>query len=301
MHPQSTPTTAPAEPEHYTVAIPGAFAYATERELTIPAPHTADEIAMVVHAELTEFGYAHLSVDVDLAAGVVRIVWQGGPIETTITGPGVGTAEPDTAERTYLVQFGDHMPHFRSVEITSTPDRLAGDIHNRIDPGGNWDFEIVLTDAEDGGLLGRVVNDDGSESGYGTLTITERPTPAPRAEPVTDPRRIAYELVLAGVATGLPIPDSISIPSDNQVFDLRMADSDRDAVERWAAYLGLPAPADGDPIVVKPGRAFRSYATETWLHPAMPDRRRVQVASFCDLSDAEVAELEAQLAAGGTR
>ena len=78
MHPNPIPTTtAPAEPAHYTVAIPGEFAYATERELTIPAPHTADEIALVIHAELTEFGYAHLTVDVDLAVGVVRIV-EGG-------------------------------------------------------------------------------------------------------------------------------------------------------------------------------------------------------------------------------
>ncbi|MEV4767756.1 hypothetical protein [Micromonospora humida] len=120
------------------------------------------------------------------------------------------------------------------------------------------------------------------------------------AEPATDPRRIAYELVLAGVAAGLPIPDSINIPSNNTVVTLWAADGDRDAVERWAAYLNLPTPADGRPIGVKPDRVFRSYESETSEHPALPGRR-VRVTSLCDLSDAEVAELESQLAAGGTR
>lgn len=90
------PTTPPASPAHYTVFIPGSFAWA-DRELTFPAPHTADEIARVIHADLTGYGYADIDVTVDMPAGMARIVWQGDPLDAVITGPGVG---PDATELT---------------------------------------------------------------------------------------------------------------------------------------------------------------------------------------------------------
>ncbi|MFI6228917.1 hypothetical protein ACIBCR_16560 [Micromonospora echinospora] len=99
-----TDTTSPAEPDTterpvYRVTMPSGFPWA-DRELTIPAPASADDIAMVVHTELTEVGYAAgtLDVDVELSTGTVRVSYQGwASTDGTISGPGVGTpATPDT-------------------------------------------------------------------------------------------------------------------------------------------------------------------------------------------------------------
>lgn len=84
---------------HYTVTLPDAFAWA-DRKLTIPAPHTATEIAQVIYAELESVGYAASDIDVtvDLGSGVVKAVWHHGvPLYGAIAGPGVGTA-PQTRE-----------------------------------------------------------------------------------------------------------------------------------------------------------------------------------------------------------
>lgn len=84
----------------YKVTLPGQFVWA-ERVLRIPAPHTAAEIAAVIHAELVSVGYDGAGIDVEvlLAAGMVRYAWDGahGTLLTgAITGPGVG-AEPAEA------------------------------------------------------------------------------------------------------------------------------------------------------------------------------------------------------------
>lgn len=82
----------PAEPDRYTVTMPDGFPWA-DRTLTIPAPHTADEIATVIRAELESVGYdgRRVDVDVQLAAGTVGIAYHGWEFSYgTITGPGVG-------------------------------------------------------------------------------------------------------------------------------------------------------------------------------------------------------------------
>ncbi len=102
----------------------------------------------------------------------------------------------------------------------------------------------------------------------------------PPASP--DPRRAAYELVLAGVAAGLPIPDEVRIPSDNTIFAVFASNTgDLAAAEGWAAWLGLPAPAYGE-VMRGASRPFRNYGT-TGEHPAMPGWK-VDVDCFCDVA-----------------
>lgn len=94
---EQTTTERPA----YRVTMPDGFVPWADRELTIPAPHTADEIARVVHAELESVGYvaADIDVDVRLETGTVQVTYQGWVSGSgTITGPGVGEpAETNTA------------------------------------------------------------------------------------------------------------------------------------------------------------------------------------------------------------
>ncbi|HWJ08996.1 MAG TPA: hypothetical protein VNS46_06435 [Nocardioides sp.] len=124
----------------------------------------------------------------------------------------------------------------------------------------------------------------------------------------TDLRRVAYDLVVAGVASGLPIPDSIDIPSDNHIFELKMRDNDRESVDAWAAYLRLPKARLGE--IIRTARDFRNYEAGTWAYPAMPGWR-VEVGSYIDEPKPEdpekaalrarVAELEARVAEGGAK
>lgn len=96
--PAGEPDTTPERPV-YQITMPSGFPWA-DQKLTIPAPHTADDIAMVIHTELTEVGYAAgtLDVTVELSTGGVQVSYQGWTsTDGTITGPGVGSsAEPDT-------------------------------------------------------------------------------------------------------------------------------------------------------------------------------------------------------------
>ncbi|XTZ18155.1 hypothetical protein ACQSSU_12675 [Micromonospora echinospora] len=92
------------------------------------------------------------------------------------------------------------------------------------------------------------------------------PTTSP-AEP--DPRRTFYDLVVAGVAAGLPIPARILIPADHHIASVWLGDDTPAAVDRWAAHLGLPA-ASTDSVHTDGSRSWRNYKAETWAYPAMP-------------------------------
>jgi hypothetical protein len=89
-----------------------------------------------------------------------------------------------------------------------------------------------------------------------------------------DPRRAAFHLVTAGVAAGLPIPQHTAVgdtASSHGDLTLYLSDNDQAAVERWASWLGLPAPE----MTLSPIKSslhetgwFQPYAAPTRIHPA---------------------------------
>ncbi|SCL17795.1 hypothetical protein GA0070616_1360 [Micromonospora nigra] len=90
----------------------------------------------------------------------------------------------------------------------------------------------------------------------------------------TDPRQAAWQLAADGVAAGLPIPEHTTIGDSahnpGQVT-LHLRDNDAEAVERWAAWLDLPAPEMTlSPIASKLHTSgwFRPYEARTTRHPS---------------------------------
>ncbi|MFY1703949.1 hypothetical protein ACN28G_19805 [Micromonospora sp. WMMA1923] len=86
-----------------------------------------------------------------------------------------------------------------------------------------------------------------------------------------DPRRLAFDLVADGIDGGLPVPQRIEIgDADCNRGDLtvHLGDDARDAADRWAACLGLPAPTmpDHGPIPGQ-GRWFQPYGARADRYP----------------------------------
>ena len=96
----------------------------------------------------------------------------------------------------------------------------------------------------------------------------------------SDPRHIAWQLVINGVAGGLPIPAAVDIPGHYNIFSVRLPNNDRAGADAWAAYLGLDALALEEPL--KSG--VRNYRSLSWDYPALPGWK-AEVSSFCDAED----------------
>ncbi|NBE80346.1 hypothetical protein [Micromonospora rubida] len=194
-----------------------------------------------------------------------------------VTGAGLAPAveQPRTIKARYLAAG------MTVVYDDGTRDRVTGTIR------GSDDVTVAFADG--------VTASYGVEEGV-TVVGSAEPDATTPAE--LDPRRAAYELVLAGVAAGLPIPDETWIPSNNTVFTIHLANDDPASVDRWAAFLGLGEPTYGS-AMRGPRRLFRAYETKGRNCPGMPGWL-VDVQSFCDVPDADAAELEAHQA-GGTR
>lgn len=165
--------------------------------------------------------------------------------------------------------------------ITVTVDETANDV-------AVWLADDVIERGQITPVNGPAVTSDAAVD-----ALAARLT-APRQPVDPDPRRAAYELVLAGVAAGLPIPDEARIPSNNTAFTVHLADNDPDSVDRWAAFLGLGEPTYSS-AMRGPRRPFRAYEARGRSLPGLPGWA-VDVASFCDVPDADAAELETQQA-----
>lgn len=88
------------------------------------------------------------------------------------------------------------------------------------------------------------------------ITYTDAESNPPSAlKPVG--RRTVYDLVHAGiVSAGLPVPETIAFLTEPKLF-LRLGYGGTAAVDRWAAWLGLPAPT----YEPEPGFDVCHYAT----------------------------------------
>ncbi|MDG4784380.1 hypothetical protein O7626_41075 [Micromonospora sp. WMMD1102] len=71
------------------------------------------------------------------------------------------------------------------------------------------------------------------------------------------PRSALFDVVRAGIDAGLPIPDMISMPSNNTIFKLHFADDSPLMVDAWAAHLGMPDAARSGHVVK--GAGFRDF------------------------------------------
>lgn len=94
-----------------------------------------------------------------------------------------------------------------------------------------------------------------------------------------NPRQIAWQLVIDGVAAGLPIPAAVAIPGHYNIFEVRVPQNDRDGADAWAAYLGLDDPQMKEPLQ---GCKHDIYSTETYGFPKLPGRWKAEVTAFCD-------------------
>ena len=92
-----------------------------------------------------------------------------------------------------------------------------------------------------------------------------------------DPRRAAFDLTVAGVAAGLPVPERTDVGNgrfNHGALSLFVADNDRAAVDRWASWLGLPTPKlTMTPMETRqaddfPTGYFQPYESQTRNHPA---------------------------------
>lgn len=77
-----------------------------------------------------------------------------------------------------------------------------------------------------------------------------------------DSHRAAFGLAAAGAIAGLPIPFYVQISRDSDLsratLMIQFHDDDREGVDRWAAWLGLPRPA----MTLSP-----MHAADRWFQP----------------------------------
>ncbi|WP_229401946.1 hypothetical protein [Micromonospora okii] len=283
-------TTAPAEPERYTVTIPGAFAWA-DRQLVIPAPHTADEIARVIHAELTEVGYADLDVTVDLAAGMARIVWQGGPLDAPITGPGVAApAEPERPDLTAAVALLRDL-YAAGWLFDSTVPMVDGREHTLLHPAGPQ----ITARTRPGSTVDLTLTGLTLDQAVAAVRAAGLAPAAAPAE-LTVRERLAAEL--HRIAADL-LREDLPLPDGYMRADLHLGILDSRAdLDGWADYLGSPVKVNPANSIPSTKRAIK-LGTRATLHVGLqadPDPR-----SEVEQLRARVAELEAQQTTGGTR
>ncbi|MEU7843973.1 hypothetical protein AB0B39_23770 [Micromonospora sp. NPDC049114] len=122
-------------------------------------------------------------------------------------------------------------------------------------------------------------------------SITTAPSASNTTETATTPidRTKAFRLVVEGVAThGLPIPMSTDL-HDTPSMTLRFDDDDTDAVDRWAAYLGLAAPTRSKRVHdLDRDRPWKSYSTDTcWTGSRVPGWP-IRVWCLVTATDAEI-------------
>ncbi len=91
-----------------------------------------------------------------------------------------------------------------------------------------------------------------------------------------DPRRLAYELIVASVASGLPIPATIELPGHYHKVTIRLPRNDTAGVDAWVARLGLTPARLDRPLTT----GIRDYGTSTQHWPVLPDWF-IEVQCFC--------------------
>lgn len=79
-------------------------------------------------------------------------------------------------------------------------------------------------------------------------------------------RQAAWQIVIDGVAGGLPIPAEVSIPGHYDIFDIRLPLNDQDGADVWAAHLGLATPKLEKPL----SSGARTYRAGTYDFPKLP-------------------------------
>ncbi|MFF0822152.1 hypothetical protein ACFYUR_17430 [Micromonospora haikouensis] len=82
-------------------------------------------------------------------------------------------------------------------------------------------------------------------------------------------RQKVFDLVAAGIAAGLPVPYRVQIPDDHRIVGLFVGNDNPASVDRWAAWLGLPAPESDGPVE-SGRRRFAVYRSQTRTHPDLP-------------------------------
>lgn len=151
-----------------------------------------------------------------------------------------------------------------SAQRTTRPRRTAPTARDRVIDAARA-YVDALRDAR------HTSNPDATQAEENALIAAVRdiddPTQATRAE--------AFEVVLAGIAAGLPIPETINTYHFGSL-SLRLDDDDQEAVDRWIRHLDMPAPELRG--VRNEGR-FRSYKSETPHGKILPGWS-VQV--YCD-------------------
>jgi hypothetical protein len=91
------------------------------------------------------------------------------------------------------------------------------------------------------------------------------------ADPTEDRSRTAFHLVVAGVASGLPVPGRINISANNRYLEVWVGDDNEAGAIAWAAHLGLPAPTLEAGLLGGGGRRnFQTFKVCTYDYPALP-------------------------------
>jgi hypothetical protein len=96
-------------------------------------------------------------------------------------------------------------------------------------------------------------------------------TSATERSTTTDPRAYGLQLVIEGVAAGLPVPSAIHMGSDRRV-DLQFSrgDTATAAVDRSATYLELPAAELRPHVFDAEGKhPWQTYSAEVHRHVAL--------------------------------
>ncbi|MFY1582886.1 hypothetical protein ACN267_32200 [Micromonospora sp. WMMD734] len=95
-----------------------------------------------------------------------------------------------------------------------------------------------------------------------------------------DPRRVAFDLAAAGVATGLPVPARVEVGDvtcNHGDLTLHFGDDRQADADRWAAWLNMPRPVlAGHGPIESAHRWFKPYRTTTRDHEVTRQRVTVQ-------------------------
>lgn len=98
----------------------------------------------------------------------------------------------------------------------------------------------------------------------------------------TDPRLAAYNLIAAGIASGLPLPQQICLHTFG-IIEVQVGEGDQAAADAWCAYLKMPKPSLGE-VHKGTARDFRVYKSRVISHPDIPGWT-VEVCAYCDAED----------------
>ncbi|MGC4891105.1 hypothetical protein [Micromonospora sp. DT227] len=103
-----------------------------------------------------------------------------------------------------------------------------------------------------------------------TLSPANTNTPADTSTTTPADREAAWSLIIGCTVMGLPLPEQIDLYSFHALY-LKFDTGDTGAVDRWAAYLGLPAAARSERAhSVDSATPLTGYSTRMTRHPSLP-------------------------------